>query len=74
MSFLGPSKDVRMYSDGAKAWESLCRKQRIRNFPVTHGQQQFTRKLKCLKKPGATLAGTQVVDGGNPWINLYPAG
>ena len=52
MSFLGLSKDVRMHSDGAKASESLCKKHRIRNFPVTRGKQQFIRKLKCLKKPG----------------------
>ena len=29
---------------------------------MVHGKQQFTRKLKVLKKPAATLAGTQVVD------------
>ena len=36
---------------------------KIKNFPVVHGKQQFTRKLKVLKKSAATLAGTQVVDG-----------
>lgn len=62
MNFLGDSKQIRLYSDGAKAWESLCQQKKIKNFPVTHGKQQFTRKLKVMKKPGATLAGTQVVD------------
>ena len=62
MTFLGDSKKIRLYSDGAKAWESLCKEKRIKNFPVTHRKQQFTRKLKTWKKPGATIAGTQAVD------------
>ena len=62
LKHLGDPKMIRMYSDGAKAWESICTDMKIKNFPVVHGKQQFTRKLKVLKKPAATLAGTQVVD------------
>ena len=62
LKHLGDPKIIRMYSDGAKAWESICTDMKIKNFPVVHGKQQFTRKLKVLKKPAATLAGTQVVD------------
>ena len=62
MKFLGDPKQILLYSDGAKAWESVCQQSRIKNFPVVHGKHQFTRKLKVMKKPGATLAGTQAVD------------
>ena len=63
-------KKIRLYSDGAKAWESLCKQKRINNFPVTHRKQQFTRKLKTWKKPGATIAGTQAVAVDRWWQSL----
>ena len=62
LKFLGDPKQIRLYSDGAKAWQSICQKSNIKKFPVVHGKHQFTRKLKVMKKPGATLAGTQAVD------------
>ena len=61
-NFLGDAKQVRLYSDGAKAWESICEDLKIKCFAVVHGKQPFTRKLKVMKKPGVTVAGTQVVD------------
>ena len=61
-NFLGDAKQVRLYSDGAKAWESICEDLKIKCFAVVHGKQQFTRKLKVMKKLGVTAAGTQVVD------------
>ena len=46
MKFLGDPKQIRLYSDGAKAWESSCQKSYIKNFPVVHGKHQFTRKIE----------------------------
>jgi len=67
MTFLGDSKKIRLYSDGAKAWESLCEEKRIKSFPVAHRKHQFTRKLKHGRNQEPPLLELkQWTDGGNP--------
>ena len=38
MKFLCDPNQIRLYSDGAKAWQSICQKANIKNFPVVHGK------------------------------------
>ena len=54
---------VRLYSDGAPAWPSLCDVKGIKNFQVKHNKFEFVKRLPGMKKPASVvLAGTQVID------------
>ena len=54
---------VRLYSNGAPAWPSLCDVKGIKNFQVKHYKFQFVKRLPGMKKPASVVvAGTQVID------------
>ena len=54
---------VRLYSNGAPAWPSLCDVKGIKNFQVKHNKFQFVKRLPGMKQPASVVvAGTQVID------------
>ena len=54
---------VRLYSNGAPAWPSLCDAKGIKNFQVKHYKFQFVKRLPGMKKPASVVvAGTQAID------------
>ena len=54
---------VRLYSDGAPAWPSLCDVKGIKNFQVKHNKFEFVKRLPGMKKPASVVVvGTQVID------------
>ena len=58
-----PDTRVRLYSDGAPAWPSLCDVRGIKNFQVKHNKFEFVKRLPGMKKPASVVvAGTQVID------------
>ena len=58
----GSASQVRVYSDGAKSWERVCREQRLTNCHVKHNKHEWAKEQPGKKKGKCVVAGTQCID------------
>ena len=69
MNQIRTSRNVRLYSDGARCWPAMCKARGIRNFHVKHNKFEFAKKLPDVKRPKrGVVAGTQCID--RMWASL----
>ena len=69
MNQIRTSRNVRLYSDGARCWPAMCKAHAIRNFHVKHNKFEFAKKLPDVKRPKkGVVAGTQCID--RMWASL----